>query len=216
MARSRLSVMEPVGVGNEVAHGFIVDTLRFLFRTLFRVRLEQSRSLPDGPVIVAANHRSFLDPMVMGAVVDRRVFFVMSAFYYDKPILNRIYRLERCIPVEDSADNRTALRAGKSVLDADRVLGIFPEGRISVDGTLQEGQPGTAWLAAKTGAQVYPLWIGGTREVLPKGRWLPRFRQITAKMGDPLSMAKYPSGREGQRLFTEDLMAALKELGRDS
>ncbi len=199
---------------NEAAHRVITGLLLLMLRTLFRMKLADTRALPEGPVILAANHRSFLDPAVLGSIPARRVAFVMAKKYYDAKGLGWFYRMERCIPVADDADNRTVLRVSKSVLDNRGALGIFPEGHISPDGSLQPFQAGVAWLAAKTGARVVPVYIGGTRESLRKGSWRLRFHPVTVRMGEPLGFEGYGPGRAGQDAFLADLRAAIEALSR--
>lgn len=211
---ARELVLAPIGCANTALHELVVGGVAATLRTAFRLSLADTRPLPSGPVIVAANHRSFLDPLVVGSTMTRRVFFVMAREHYERPLLNRFYRLERCIPVDDTRDNRGALRAGKAVLDAGRVLGIFPEGRISRDGRLQRGQPGVAWLAQRTGAPVVPLYIGGTREALPTlALHRLRLHRITLRMGAPLHAHEFPPGRLGQEALSDALMDAIAELG---
>jgi len=204
--------LRPPSFRNEAMHRFITGGLLLAFRTVFRMKMADVKPLPEGPVILAANHRSYLDPAVLGSVPHRRVAFVMAKKYYEAKGLSWFYRMERCIPVADDADNRTVLRASKSVLDERGALGIFPEGHISPDGTLQPFQAGVAWLAAKTGAQVVPAYIGGTRESLTKGSWRLRFHRVTIRMGEPLRFEGYAPGRAGQDAFLADLRAAIEAL----
>jgi 1-acyl-sn-glycerol-3-phosphate acyltransferase len=185
----------------------------FLLRTIFGMRFADVRSLPDGPLILAANHRSFIDPGVLGAIADRPIIYMMHAKYYDLPLLNWFFRMSRCIVVDDVADTRATLRASEEVLRRGQVLGIFPEGHISRDGSLQPPQPGIAWLARRTGAPVIPVWIGGTREVLPRGSKRLHLHRVSARMGVPLSIASYPEGRAGEQAFANDVMSAIARLG---
>ena len=211
-----VSPLEPCGPGNELAYSFCAGTLRLLTRSVFQLSLADVRPLPaEGPVILAPNHRSFIDPLVVGSAVDRRSYYIMTRKYYDIPAINWFFRMSRCVVVEEDADNLTALRDAKKVLDQGKVLTIFPEGHISPDGTLQAGQQGVAWLARRTGAPVVPVWVGGTREVLTKGVKRLRHARLAMRTGKPLSIADYPAGREGIELFTEAVMTAIARLGAD-
>lgn len=206
--------LEPIGRLNTALHQVIVGSVSTMLGTVFRLSLADTRPLPAGPVIVAANHRSFLDPMIVGSTMTRRVFFIMAREHYEKPIFNRLYRLERCIPVDVETDNRGALRAGKAILDHGRVLGIFPEGQITRDGRLAEGQPGVAWLAQRTGAPIVPLYLGGTREAMPSfALHRVRPRKVTMRMGATLRASDFAPGRAGQEALTDALMSSIAELG---
>ncbi len=210
----RVSAVEPQGRFTAAAHEFFRDLFRTCLRLVWRLQVSEVPVLPDGAVIVAANHRSFLDPLVLAAPIDRRVTFMMSSKYYDMPLLNWFFRMARCIVVEHGRESAAPLREAVRVLQAGHVLGIFPEGHISPDGRLQPGQPGLAWIARRTGAPVYPMHIGGTREALRKGQAMLRMSHITVKMGAPLSIGDYPEGAEGNARFTADVMAAIEALGR--
>jgi 1-acyl-sn-glycerol-3-phosphate acyltransferase len=212
-----VSPLEPCGLGNELGYAFCAGTLGVLMRRIFQLSRVDVRPLPaEGPVILAPNHRSFIDPLVVGSAVDRRSYYIMSRKYYDIRAINWFFRMSRCVVVEEDAENLTALRDAKKVLDQGKVLTIFPEGHISPDGNLQAGQQGVAWLARRTGALVVPVWVGGTREVLTKGAKRLHHSKIRMRTGDPLSIADYPPGREGIELFTEAVMAAIAKLGAAS
>ena len=210
----RTDPLAPTGVINAIGWMVIVGGLGVIMRTLFRVRRVDMAPLPEGALIVAPNHRSFLDPAVVGGFCDRRAIFMMHAKYYDHPSLNWLYRMARCIPVESGNENRRALREGKRVLDAERPLVIFPEGTISPDGEPQEPQPGMAWLARKSDAPVYPVFVGGTREALTKGSWKLRLTPITLRSGAPRWRSEFPPGRGGDDLFSRAIMDDIAALGR--
>ena len=209
----RVSPMQPKGAWERLGYAACQEVFGLVLRTLFHMRFVDTRPLPRGAVIVAANHRSFMDPAVLGAAVDRPLTYMMNARYYDLPALNWFFRMCRCIVVEDERDNRATLRAAKQVLDHGLALGIFPEGHISPDGALKAARAGIGWLARKTGAPVVPVHLGGTREALPRGARVPRPARISVRMGDPLRIADYAEGRAGDERFSRDVMSAIARLG---
>lgn len=213
MRTYRVSPLAPKSALEEWGYTVCQATFGLALRTIFRMRYADVRALPDGPLILAANHRSFIDPGVLGAIVDRPIIYMMHAKYYDLKLLNWFFRMSRCIVVDDIADTRAALRASEEVLRSGQVLGIFPEGHISKDGALQPPQPGIAWLARRTGAPVIPVYLGGTREVLPRGSKRLHLHPVRAVMGEPLRLEDYPDGREGERVFANDVMSAIARLG---
>ena len=208
----RRSPVEEPGVLADTGYFFFSGLSRTLCRLLFRTRYADVAELPDGPVILVANHRSFIDPLVLGGSVDRRVTYMMHAKYYDKPSINWFCRMARCIVVEDPGENLAALRAAIEVLKAGKVVGIFPEGHISVDGTLQPLQPGLAFMARRSGAPVVPVWIGGTREVLPRGAKRLRIAPVTVRSGPPIRIGDFPDGRAGQEAFLAAVRAEFERL----
>lgn len=210
----RVDALAPQTWGNRFLWELVTGSLRLGLRTVFRVSTADIHSLPSGPLIVAPNHRSFLDPTVVGSLLDRRVIFMMHAKYYDHGLLNWCYRMARCIVVEGEGDNRKALRDGKAVLEAGHALCIFPEGTISPDGELQSAQPGMAWLARKTGAPILPVHLGGTREALTKGRSGVRFSPITVRVGEVIDPGRFATGRLGSEELTARVMEAIAALGK--
>ena len=117
---------------------------------LYRVRRQGSSQLPrKGPVILAANHRSFIDSIFIPLVVPRRVTFVAKAEYFENKKTAWFFRAVGMIPLKrdgGSASDR-ALAAARDVLDAGGVLGIYPEGTRSPDGRLYKGHTGVARLS---------------------------------------------------------------------
>jgi 1-acyl-sn-glycerol-3-phosphate acyltransferase len=212
VASHRVPPLQPRSLLEECEYSAVQGTSRLVLRTLYRASRADTRELPEGPVLLAANHRSFLDPLVVGSMVDRRVTFMMHAKYYDLPALNWFFRMARCIVVEDESDNRATLRQAKAALEQGRVVGIFPEGHISSDGSLQPLQPGMAWLARRTGAPVVPMWVGGTREALTKGSARLRLSHVRVAMGEALDPGSFPPGRGGEAALTEAVTAELKRL----
>jgi 1-acyl-sn-glycerol-3-phosphate acyltransferase len=108
--------MAPKGAWERFGYAACQEIFGLLLRTLYHMQRNGSKPLPGGRVIVAANHRSFIDPGVLGAAVDRPLTFMMHARYYDLPALNWFFRMCRCIVVDDERDNRSTLRVAKEVL----------------------------------------------------------------------------------------------------
>ncbi len=210
----RVDPLEPTGLVNAMGYRFVTGVLSLGMRTVFHTSRADLGPFPEGPVILAPNHRSFLDPIVLGTLENRRIIFMMHAKYYDMPHLNWMYSMSRCIPVETGAENRRALRLGKRVLDAGKALAIFPEGTISPDGEQQPAQPGMAWLARMSGAPVVPIHIGGTREVLLKGSARLRSGVITIRSGASRLRSEFPAGRGADEAFSSAIMADIDALGR--
>jgi 1-acyl-sn-glycerol-3-phosphate acyltransferase len=210
----RVSPLKARSTVEDLTYDAVQGTLRLLLRTVWRLSLADVRELPDGPVILAANHRSFIDPLVLGGAVDRRVTYMMTARYYDKPSLNAFFRMARCIVVDEGEpDNRRPLRDALEVLHAGHVLGIFPEGHISPDGAMRPAQPGMAFLARRTGAPVFPVWLGGTREALPRGKRRLFVSHVAVRMAAPRRASDFGEGRAAEDALTRAVVADIARLG---
>ena len=187
-----------------------------LYRVLWRVRVEGGERLPlRGPAIVAANHVSFFDSVVLIMSMRRTLSFVGKAEYLDSWKTRRVLPALGMIPV-DRNDGRRALVALKMAtgLLTGKLFAIYPEGTRSRDGDLHAGHTGAAYLSMATGVPIVPTGIVGTDRVQPPGTRLPRpFRSVTIRFGAPIDPTIYAgSRRRRRRLITDDVMTAIGSL----
>ena len=188
-----------------------------LYRVFTPVRVVGVEHLPvDGPVIVAANHISFFDTVVLMLSVPRKVFFVGKAEYMSSWRTRRLFPALGLIPIDRDAARQamTALGVAAGALRRGNVLGIYPEGTRSRDGLLHRGHTGAAQLAIMTGARIVPVGLVGTDRIQPVGARLPRpFRAAEIRFGAPLDPAAYggPARRRRQQL-TSDVMESVRRL----
>jgi len=181
--------------------------VRLGLRLYFRLRVEGE--LPaKGAYVLAANHTSFLDPLLLSAAVPRRVVFLMTEVVWRSPTMHWFYRWNQAIPLAVRGGNRDALRAAHSVLQQGRVLGIFPEGGISRDGLPMLGSPGAVSIVQYEGVPIVPVGIVGAHAALPPGGGLPRPRPITVRFGAPITVAELEAEGAGHR--RERLAAATR------
>lgn len=189
-----------------------------LLRVAFRVRCIGKSNVPRaGPVILASNHRSFIDSIFLPMCVGRRVTFVAKAEYFESAKTAWFFRAVGMIPLarEGGSASERALAAARQVLDSGGVLGIYPEGTRSRDGRLYRGHTGVARLAVDCSAVVVPVAQFGTAEVQPVGAMLPRLgKKVTVMFGEPLRFegpgASRPAlGADDFRRMTDRVMAAI-------
>ena len=121
--------------------------------------------LPDGgPVVLAANHVSGLDPLLLIAASRRPLRFLIAREEYERPGLTWIFRAVGCIPVDRGRRPEQALRAALRALQAGEVVAVFPHGRIHLDSDPPRAlKPGVVWLARQAGCPVVPARIEGIR-----------------------------------------------------
>lgn len=183
------------------------------FRVCFRMRVRgRPRPFPSGPLVVAANHTSYLDPIVLSAAVPRRVHFLVTSMVHDQFFYRPWMWFFGSIPVQEGSVNVEAMRRALAVLRSGGVIAIFPEGGISDDGRLKEGQIGVASLLLQGGAPVVAAGIVGTHAALPKGRALPRLAKIEVRFTDvvrPDDLAADRPPRETRRELRDRVMAAI-------
>jgi 1-acyl-sn-glycerol-3-phosphate acyltransferase len=186
-------------------------------RRLFRVRVEGDSHLPTvGAAIIAANHLSFFDSVVLAVAVPRRVSFVGKAEYLDSWKTRRLFPAMGMIPIDRGSPRQAygALKVAAEVLEADELFAVYPEGTRSPDGSLHDGHNGVGHLSVTTGASIIPAGIVGTDRIQPKGKRLPRpFRSATVRFGSPIDPGVYVgSRRERRRRITNDVMSAISQL----
>ena len=197
--------------------------MRFLVWMLihlpYRVRVQGLEKIPDeGAAIVAGNHVSFVDALIVGGSIRRPVRFVMYHKIFRIPVLNFIFRTARAIPIapakEDEALLKRAYEEIEAALREGELIGIFPEGGLTPDGTMQEFKTGIERILARTPVPVIPFALCGLWESmwsrrdsrLRRARLPRRLRaRIELRIGDPVA---------GETLTAADLqqqVAALRD-----
>ena len=189
---------------------------RLIGRLFFRLRIiHRERVIQAGPVILAMNHQSYLDPPLAGITCDRSIYFLARRTLMDTPMLGWLLPKLNVIPVNQEGIDRSALKALIRALKSGNAALVFPEGARTLDGDLQPAQPGLGLVIAKTLAPVVPMRIFGAHEALPRGGSGLHFVPITIVIGEPIfftvadleSPGKDLYGRLSQRVM--DAIAAL-------
>jgi 1-acyl-sn-glycerol-3-phosphate acyltransferase len=195
---------------------------------LFRVRVVGVEHVPRGPAVVAGNHVSALDGVLLAIVTGRRARrmtrFLVAAEFFDKRRFGWALRLYRQIPLRRGAGDSGALDEAVSTVAAGALAGIYPEGRVNPeprDG-VRRGHTGVARIALAARAPVVPVGIWGTQRRWPQRglRWGRPFRPVVALVYGP---AVPPSGNadavdDVQALTAEVMLAidAQARLARDT
>jgi 1-acyl-sn-glycerol-3-phosphate acyltransferase len=195
-----------------------------LVRLLFRPIVTGRENIPaQGPVIVASNHLSFIDSVLIWLMAPRPVVFLTKAEYFQgRGVTGRLTRWAfttlGAVPVQRGTHRaaQSALEAARQVLDEGGAFGIYPEGTRSLDGRLYRGRTGVAWLALATRAPVVPVALTGTDRIQPVGARFPRPHRVTVRFGTPLHFAE-PSGASApsaraRRAVTDEIMQAIEQL----
>jgi 1-acyl-sn-glycerol-3-phosphate acyltransferase len=169
---------------------------RIFGRAMTRITLEGALDeLPrEGPLIIAANHASNLDAVVIGSwlipKLGRRIHWLGKKELFDWPLIGWAAANGGVHPVDRGAADVEAFRLAQRILDEGHILFVFPEGTRSRDGVLQEARDGLALLAIRTGAPVVPLGIAGSHRVWPRGQRLPHpGGRVTMRVGSPFRPA---------------------------
>jgi 1-acyl-sn-glycerol-3-phosphate acyltransferase len=191
-----------------------------LLRGLFDLQVHGVERLPAaGSFILASNHHNYLDGVVLGVAVPRPIaFLVMPRVFRATPLHPTFHRRIGSIPVALERPDPGAIKRVLHVLEAGRVVGIFPEGPFSQEGRLVRGQPGVAMVALRAGVPVVPAAIEGTYEAL-RGRrfYLPRRRPVSVRFGEPMHLGRPrrgPIARAEREEVTHRIMSEIAALLR--
>ncbi|MFB4197798.1 lysophospholipid acyltransferase family protein [Streptomyces carpaticus] len=197
-----------------------------LLRLFFRPRVEGLENIPgEGPVVLAGNHLTFIDSVILPLISKRQVHFIGKDEYVTgRSLKGRImawfFTGVGMIPVARDGGHGgvAALMTGLRVLEQGKVFGIYPEGTRSPDGRLYRGRTGIARLTLMSGAPVVPFAMIGTDRVQPGGKGLPRIgrgRRITVRFGTPLDFSRYEGmdrDRYVLRAVTDEVMTEVMRL----
>jgi 1-acyl-sn-glycerol-3-phosphate acyltransferase len=199
---------------------FGIVVVGVVFRLLFRIRVRGADRIPDaGPAILAGNHVSALDGVVLALVVGQRARrmtrFLVGAEFFDGRF-GWALRIYRQIPLRRGARDAEALEEAITTVRAGALAGIFPEGRVNPephDG-LQRGRSGAARIALASGAPVIPVGIWGTQVRYPQRglRFGPPWRPTLGLVfGPPLAGERSTGSAEEIPRATESFMASIAE-----
>ena len=196
---------------------------RIFGRAMSRITLEGALDeLPrEGPLIIAANHASNLDAVVIGSWLiprlGRRIHWLGKKELFDWPLIGWAAANGGVHPVDRGAADVEAFRLAQRILDEGHILFVFPEGTRSRDGVLQPARDGLALLALRTGAPVVPLGIAGSHRVWPRGQRFPHpGGRVTVRVGAPFRPAdELPPGTPrsaAKGLVTKQIMLRIAAL----
>ncbi len=176
-----------------------------------RMSIEGVENIPtDQPYIVAANHLSFIDSLVLPISMPRPIYYLAKADYFDSWRTRWFFRGAGCVPTKrDAGEGRGALETGVEILRSGDPVGIYPEGTRSPDGRLYRGKTGPVRMALEAGVPIIPVGIEGTDKAMPTGKYALKRHPVTVRIGEPLDLSRYHDEREDPfvlRAATDELM----------
>jgi 1-acyl-sn-glycerol-3-phosphate acyltransferase len=160
---------------------------RVLFKCYFRWRVYNPERVPEnGPVILASNHTSFLDPPLVGAGLKRDINYLARESLFRFPAIGALLRSWNSVPVDREGGGAAGLRAILDrLLDGGAII-LFPEGTRSRDGKLQAARSGIGLTVIKSQAVVVPVRVFGTYEAYGRHHGFPRPKRVAVKYGQPM------------------------------
>ena len=168
-------------------YGFARGLVRIAFGAVYRIRVEGLENVPPhGGVIVCANHCDGRDPLIVGITMPRPIAFMAKQELFKNRFVTWVLRGIGVFPVKRGQPDRAAIKHSIDVLQSGTCFGIFPEGTRSKTGRLGKAEPGTAYLALKSGAPVIPMGISSRYKL---------FGPIVVKYGPPVDIDEFRTGK---------------------
>jgi 1-acyl-sn-glycerol-3-phosphate acyltransferase len=181
---------------------------------VYRIRHVGAARIPaGGPVVLAANHESVLDPFFLGTVTPRPIRYLVRADLFRVPVLGRLLRSLGGIPVRREGDMGRAADAGLDALAHGELLGIFPQATC-LPYRDRPYRRGAARIALASGAPLLPVLLVGTERALQPRTHRIGFPQVTIVVGDPLHPERAESNRRAAAELTDRLERAIADLRR--
>ncbi len=182
------------------------------FKFFHSFRTSGADSLPPGPLILAPNHASYLDPPATGCGLFRVTYYLARHTLFKPPIASWLLPSIGSIPVNQNSPGQSSLKNIFEVFKNKGTLVLFPEGQRTYDGNLRKAEPGVGMIAARANVPVVPVHIIGSREAMPRnGSWHP-FRPIRVVYGKPMRFTGDPKNRQDFQNFADEIMSAISKL----
>jgi glycerol-3-phosphate dehydrogenase (NAD(P)+) len=170
---------------NPIVYWLVRGVLQLFFHVYFRLsRIGREHIPAEGPVIVAANHRSFLDPFVIGTMARRPMYYVAKKELFRNRWQSWILSALGAFPIDRGSGDKDAMRTARALLERGECVLIFPEGTRVRPGPLGRAKRGVGRLALETGAPVVPVAVFGTERV--RRGWRIRPHKVRIRAGRPL------------------------------
>jgi 1-acyl-sn-glycerol-3-phosphate acyltransferase len=196
------------------------------FRIFFRVYcrwavFDPENVPPTGPVIIASNHASFLDPPLVGAAARREINYLARETLFRFPVVGWILHSVNSVPVDREGGGASGLRAIFDRLKKGGAIILFPEGTRTPDGSLRPAKSGIGLTVIKSEAPVVPVRVFGTFDAFSRHHGFPRPRTVAVKFGKPMDFAilraeaktcSKPRLKEIYQQVADELMAEIAKL----
>jgi 1-acyl-sn-glycerol-3-phosphate acyltransferase len=175
-------------VSGDLLGRIIRPTFGKLALLLFRTRFYGVENVPTGGVMLAGNHVSYMDPVLLWCVSPRPVHFMAKRELWESRFLGWLLDRFWAFPVTRGEPDRSAIGRATDALKAGELVGVFPEGKRGGAGgeSLGQAHGGAAFFALRADVPIVPTAFVGTDKVWPRGQRFPKLRRVTISFGAPI------------------------------
>lgn len=185
-----------------------------VYKVIFRLKIKGRENIPsEGPVVLASNHSSILDPVAVGIASTRPINFMAKEELFNIPILRNFFLALKSYPVKRGKFDRAAINKTLNYLKNNEIVALFPEGTRKKKAEAEKPYRGVALIAQKGNAPIVPIAILGTEKIFIKKKFIPCLNSITVKIGKPVFL-NHPEGdlKKEQTITSEKVMQIINDL----
>lgn len=188
----------------------------FILKVFFRMEVKGRSNVPkEGGLLVISNHCSQMDPVIIGSVLPRRLYYMAKEELFKIPFLRSLIVALGAFPVRRETGDLRALSKIVDLVKKGEAVLLFPEGSRSEDGEVKEFMHGVSFIAFKAGVPVLPVAVRGSFEAMPKGKVIPKLTKISVRIGELVRVDGLSRRtKEEMTLFTSDLRNRVRDLLR--
>jgi len=196
--------------------GFLYIVFRPITRSIFklynRMEIYGIENFPkEGGLLLASNHISNLDPVILGSAASRPIYFMAKDSLFKNHFFKNVMLSFNSYPLNRDKGDLAALRNALNLLKEGKVITIFPEGTRSPDGTIQKGKAGVGLLAVKSKTKILPVKIEGSDKSMPRNCKFIKPSKIIVRFGKPIDCSEY-GNRKDKQLYSEISEKVLTEI----
>ena len=192
----------------------VAKLISYIFcKIYFRLEVNGADNIPEkGGVLVASNHGSFLDPVIVGVGISRQTYYLTKQSLFEIPIFRLLIKALHTIPVRRELVSVSTFKELIKSLNAKKAIILFPEGTRSLDGKLGQGKVGVGMIALKADVPIIPAYIDGAIKAFPKnGKWIYP-KKIRVIFGKPIMPNCKDLNKKNYREISTQVMQSISSL----
>jgi 1-acyl-sn-glycerol-3-phosphate acyltransferase len=185
----------------------------FYAKIFLKLKVVVKGNIPEGAALIAANHTSYLDPVIVSVSFPEEIHFLAKKSLFSNPLFGSFIRNLNAHPISGDGKDMAVFRAVTEILNNGQKVLLFPEGKRSFDGELEPLKQGVALMSVRNHVPIIPCWIEGSLKAWPRHKKLPHlFGKVTCIFGEPLMIPEMEDTKEQLKILTEKLTVEMLNL----